>query len=326
MSPKVFNLAFLGSDEIALPVLRFLNDSCPQINVSAILTQPDRRSGRGRQKSPNKIKKWALGNLIPVESPEKPGDTECEWLSEKNIDIILVMAYGHILKRNFLEFAPAGCFNLHASILPKYRGASPIETAIAMGENETGVTLIRVIPKMDAGPIVDVQKVTISSYDTGVSVRTKIGEACVPLMNKNIDSLCSGNNRELEQDSTSASYCRKLKKEDGNLDFNFSAFELVNRIRAFESWPGCGFIWNSQKIRIGSAIAVENDWSLEPGDTYLDSNNIFYIGTKDGLLVPQKLQRPGGKMLNVEDFFRGFDFPFGNKLESLEMNKLICLH
>ena len=134
MSSQVFKIAFFGSDEISVPFLNFLKDQCPLVNVSAVLTQPDRRSGRGRKMAPNSIKTWAKNHSISCRSPEKPSDIECEWLREQKIDLILVMAYGHILKKSFLTLAPSGCFNFHASILPKYRGASPIETAIAMGE------------------------------------------------------------------------------------------------------------------------------------------------------------------------------------------------
>ena len=115
------------------------------------------------------IKRWALTESIPCRSPDKPTNEDCDWLRNEKIDSILVMAYGHILKKSFLEVAHSGCYNLHASLLPKYRGASPIETAIAMGEDITGVTLMRVMPKMDAGPIVDSESIPITSEDTGLN-------------------------------------------------------------------------------------------------------------------------------------------------------------
>ena len=172
-------IAFFGSDEIALPCLQALVDSSNNWEVSGILTQPDRRSGRGRKLQPNPIKRWAIDSHIPVMNPEKPGGEEVAWIKDMGIDLILVMAYGHILKENLLTVTRFGCFNLHASLLPKYRGASPIESAMAMGEKKTGVTLMKVIPKMDAGPIIDAEKVVIDQGDTGPLLRTKIAQACV---------------------------------------------------------------------------------------------------------------------------------------------------
>jgi methionyl-tRNA formyltransferase len=244
-------------------------------------------------------------------------------LRGQKIDILLVMAYGHILKKYFLEVAPSGCYNLHASLLPKYRGASPIETAIAQGEKQTGVTLMRVVPRMDAGPIVDSEKVKISETDTGQDLRNKIAKACLPLTERNITTLAQGLSDLNTQDESLATYCRKLNKEDGNLDFSFSANQLVNRIRAFAAWPGCGFFIDGQKIRIGSAESFKNDFSLQPGEMKFDSNRSIFIGTGDGVLVPKLLQRPGGKMLKTEDFLRGFSFPFGLTLETLSMHPLL---
>jgi len=323
MPSKIFNLAFLGSDEIALPVLNYLQTGCSSVSISAVLTQPDRRSGRGRKLAPNAIKAWANTNSIPCHSPEKPGADDCDWLKEQKIDILLVMAYGHILKKSFLEVASSGCYNLHASLLPKYRGASPIETAIAQGEKQTGVTLMKVVPRMDAGPIIDSEGVEISEKDNGQNLRNKISKACLPLVERNITSLAKGLSDQKMQDESLATYCRKLNKEDGNLNFSSSANQLVDRIRAFSSWPGCGFFIDGKKIRIGSALSFKNEYVLQPGEIKVDSNRSIFIGTGDGILVPKLLQRPGGKMLETEDFLRGFHFPFDQTLESLPMNSLL---
>ena len=157
MNDKTYRIAFFGSDEIALPFLRSINDESKLGSISAVLTQPDRRAGRGRKLQQNSIKSWALEHAVPIQNPSTPSSEETQWLKTLEIDLVIVMAYGHILKRDLIEVAPSGCFNLHASLLSAFRGASPIETALAMGERETGVTLMRVVPRMDAGPIVDVE-------------------------------------------------------------------------------------------------------------------------------------------------------------------------
>ncbi|MDG0963962.1 MAG: methionyl-tRNA formyltransferase [Opitutales bacterium] len=322
MNNQIYRVAFFGSDEIALPFLEFLHKECDFVRLSAVLTQPDRRSGRGRKMSENPIKRWALDRSVPCRSPDKPTGVECDWLQEERIDSILVMAYGHILKKQFLEVAPAGCYNLHASLLPQYRGASPIETAIAMGEDRSGVTLMRIIPRMDAGPIVDSESISISSTDTGPSLRLKLSQSCIPLIKRNIARLVRGKAEESIQVETESSYCRKLNKEDGNLNFTRTAQELSNRIRAFQAWPGCSFFHDGQKFRIGSAESKSDPDSLREGETKKDEEGNFIIGTKHGVLRVLEIQKPGGKMLKVSEFLRGFNFPFGEILESLEMKDL----
>ncbi len=323
MVKKIYKIAFLGSDEIALPCLDFLQNECPLVEISAILTQPDRRVGRGRKLQSNPIKIWAETNHVLVRCPEKPAVNDCEWLDDQKIDLILVMAYGHILKNYFLELPKLGCFNLHASLLPKYRGASPIETAIAMGESKTGVTLMRVVEKMDAGPIVDSKSVEIDKMDTGATLRKKISLSCIPLLQRNIESLIRADIQENAQDGSLATYCRKLTKEDGNLDFSSSAEHLNDRIRAFQAWPGCSFLFAEQKIRLGGALSCKNDFNLEVGETFLSEKGDFLLGTSDGVLAPTSLQRPGGKMLETSEFLRGFNFPFGSTLRSFPMKPLI---
>ena len=318
-----YKIAFFGSDEIALPCLDYLHEEFPQVEIRAVLTQPDRRVGRGRKMAQNAIKKWAQSKSIPCRSPEKPSSEECDWLREEKIDCILVMAYGHILRKSFLEVAPAGCYNLHASLLPSYRGASPIETAIAMGETSTGVTLMKVVPRMDAGPIVDSEAVSICPEDTGLILRSKIAQACVPLIKRKVECLVDGSVEYLSQDDSLSTYCRKLTKEDGQLDFSAPSKLLVDRIRAFQAWPGCSFPLGGQKIRIGSAESKDGEISLAVGETAVDSEGNFFIGTGNGLLLLKELQRPGGKMLKTADFLRGFDFPFGQVIDSSPMNELL---
>ena len=323
MINRKYRVAFFGSDEIALPFLEYLHKKCEFIQISAVLTQPDRKSGRGRKISENEIKRWALTESIPCRSPDKPTKEDCDWLRNEKIDLILVMAYGHILKNMFLEVAHAGCYNLHASLLPKYRGASPIETAIAQGEDVTGVTLMRIMPKMDSGPIVDSEASLITIEDTGKSLRNKIAQSCIPLIKRNIQKLVSGIANEVIQVEADSTYCRKLNKEDGNLNFSASAKLLANHIRAFQAWPGCGFYLHGQKIRIGSAEAKSENYSLKIGEAIRDENGSFMIGTGDGTLCILEMQKPGGKMLKVSDFFHGFNFPFGQILESGEMKDLV---
>lgn len=306
---KHVKIAFFGSDEIALPCLQAMSTSFDNIEISAVLTQPDRRSGRGRTLQSNPIKQWAVESSVPVRDPQKPGIEEVTWLKELGVDLILVMAYGHILKQALLDAAPLGCFNLHASLLPKYRGASPIETSIAMGEETTGVTLMQVIPQMDAGPIIDSESIYITSDDTGISARGKIAKACIPLINRSLPTLISKNFQKVEQVEKDATYCRKLNKADGRMDFSLSADDLVCRNRAFEGWPGSYFLDGDTILRVGKMEKDLRDLNLKPGQRYEEVVDSLIVGTGSGAISISELQKPGGKMLPVSDFLRGYSLP-----------------
>jgi methionyl-tRNA formyltransferase len=306
---KKRKIAFFGSDEIALPCLNALLDSSESWEICGVLTQPDRRSGRGRKLRSNPIKKWSLEQAIHVKDPEIPGKEEVNWLKDLGAELTLVMAYGHILKDDLLEAVPCGCFNLHASLLPKYRGASPIETALAMGEKETGVTLMRVFPRMDAGPIVDSEAVSISMSDTGSDLRKKLGYACIPLIQRAMPNLLTGEFSENEQDEAEATYCRKLTKADGQIDFTLSAEEIDCRARAFANWPGLWFNHNQNILKVGKLSIFDGDVSLKPGQRDSGIKDALVIGTGNNAIKVLELQKPGGKMVPVSDFLRGYALP-----------------
>ena len=230
-------LLFMGADPIALPVLDSLHAE-PRVQLAAVLTQPDRPSGRGKKLRMNPVKAWAAQHGIETRDPDKPGDSEVQWLRELGIQIALVMAYGHILKRNLLDAPPQGTWNLHASLLPFHRGASPVESALLCGDVQTGVSLMKIIPKMDAGPVLDAETVPICPDDTSPSLREKLARACVPLVARNLDRLASGTAIPAEQDEAAATYCAKISKQDGRLDFTLPAAQLERRVRAFTPWPG----------------------------------------------------------------------------------------
>ena len=299
----------MGSDEIAIPFLSHLAKK-KEFSLEAVLTQPDRPAGRGRKLRPNPIKAWAAKNGCPVRDPEKPGSTEVIWFKKLKIEILLVMAYGHILKPDLLTVAPKGCFNLHASLLPAYRGASPIETALALGETETGITLMRVVTRMDAGPIIDLERVKIPVSATGSDLRVILAKACIPLIDRSLPLLKNENGIEIDQDESQATYCRKLRKIDGSLDFSLSAEELSRRIRAFQSWPGCFFEHLGNRIRVGDAIPYYPK-SLKSGEISRTESGMLIIGTATCTLQINLLQKQGGKMMSSADFLRGYEIPNG---------------
>ena len=305
---KPRKIAFFGSDEIALPAINSIL-GFPEIwEICAVLTQPDQRSGRGRKLQPNPIKQWALESNTPVRDPQKPTIEEVNWLKDLGVELVLIMAYGHILEEELLDVAPFGSFNLHASLLPQYRGASPIETAIAMGEEKTGVTLMKVVPEMDAGPILDAEVISIESSDTGSRLRGKIAQACVPLLKRGLSRIFTGDTLCRPQVEEEATYCRKLSKLDGQLNFFLPANELANRTRAFSAWPGSYFFYDDVLLKVGK-MSVLSCGDLLPGQRDSEKAKSLIIGTTKGAIEVLEIQKPGGKMLAISEFLRGFDLP-----------------
>lgn len=318
------NIAFLGSDPIALPALEFLvGEAAAEVEISAIFTQPDRPTGRGKKLRANAVKEWALARGIEVFQPEKPGDAEVEWVRESGCELLLVMAYGHILRRRLLESPRLGTFNLHASLLPRYRGASPIQAAVASGESETGITFMRMVRRLDAGPIADQETFPVDRLETGATAIEKVAAACVPLLRRNLAALREGRVSTREQDEASATYTRKLEKEDGGLDFAMAAQTLAHRINALYPWPACFFTCREQRIKIGLADWGEEGAAAPPGTVVSCDETGLRIATGSGILCLLLLQRPGGRLMPVGDFLRGFQVLPGSRLPSVPMAPLI---
>jgi methionyl-tRNA formyltransferase len=277
-----------------------------------IITQPDRPAGRGKKLRKNPVTLWAEAHGIPVLQPEKVGENELAWIKAHRVDLNLVMAFGQLLKKDFLEAPVYGSYNFHVSILPAYRGTSPVATSIALGDSRTGVTLMKMELKMDAGPIVDVESVSIDARDTVSSVNKKLSEACIPLIERNLKQLASTKVVLTPQDETRVSYVRKITKEDGALDFSQPAHVLDRRIRAFDGWPGSYIQYGETRIKVGTSTLWDGDDSgLPPGTVIGEASGYLLIQANPGILAIETLQRPGGKFLPAPDFLRGFPMQSG---------------
>ena len=321
--PPPLNLVFLGSDPIALPLLDWLaGEGSAVARVIAVFTQPDRPVGRGQKITANGIKTWALARGLPVYQPEKITEDVRAQLAALQADVSLVMAYGHILKQDFIDTPRLGTLNLHASLLPKYRGASPIQTAIANGENETGVSLMRIVRQLDAGPVADVERVPIASRDTALEIEHKLAAACVPLLVRTLPRLATGELVFVEQDHAAATFCRRLVKDDGRLDFTAPAAELAARINGLFPWPACTVEIAGQPVKIGLADTLS---AAAPAGTVAGADDQgLLIGTGVGLLRCLRLQKPGGKMLPAPEFLRGSPVATGTVLTSSPLPPLVA--
>lgn len=327
----MLKIVFMGSDAIALPALDWLAGSGVG-QVVAVFTQPDRAVGRGQKVQANAIKLWAQEKKLPVYQPERFGPDEQARLAAHEPDLTLVMAYGHILKQPVIDTPRRGTLNLHTSILPAFRGASPIQTATACGLPETGVSLMKLVLALDAGPVADVERVLIDGLDTTADVEGKLALACVPLLARCLPAIATGEQTFTPQNSAEATFCRRLEKADGVLDFTVPAAVLAARINGLNPWPGCSVPINGQPVKLGLADTPAPAESDSLADTRVSSPGTVVgadaegvlVATGQGLLRLRKLQRPGGKMLSAGEFLRGFPVPAGILLPSLPMPPLVA--
>ncbi|MBA3849638.1 MAG: methionyl-tRNA formyltransferase [Opitutus sp.] len=317
----------MGSDAIALPALNWLAGEGNAVGrVVAVFTQPDRAVGRGQKIQPNAIKLWAQARGIPVHQPEKFGQEDRETLASYTPDLTLVMAYGHILRDDVIATPRLGSVNLHASLLPKLRGASPIQTAVATGASETGVALMRIVAELDAGPVAARERVPISPLDTASEVETKLAAACVPLLARTLPALAAGSLAFVPQDSSHATFCRKLEKADGAVDFRRPATEVAARVNGLMPWPGCATEFSGQPLKLGLAenCNLIGYKPAGPGTVLGADAEGLLVACGEGVVRLRRLQRPGGRMLPAGEFLRGCPVPAGAILPSRDMPVLIA--
>ena len=321
--PKL-RTVFMGSDPIVIPLLESLvSTHADVIELSCVYSQPDRARGRGMKMRENAVKAWAVVHGIACRQPEKPCDEDAAFLRDSGCDLLLVMAYGHLLSEKILAAPKLPPLNFHASLLPELRGASPIETAIATGRSVTGVTLMRIVRKMDAGDILDVEKVPIAADDDRASLSEKLSRACVPLFGRVLPKIQAGEFVFVPQNAVKATKCRILTPADGRIDFSMSAKEIRDRGRAFRQWPGLSAKLGGDDavLKIGATAILspetESAADVQPGEV-VASGGFLDVATGEGILRIEELQRPGGKMMRAADFLRGRPIPAGSLFESPE--------
>ncbi|HBF41127.1 MAG TPA: methionyl-tRNA formyltransferase [Anaerolineaceae bacterium] len=294
-------IIFMGSPEFALPVLMSLME---RYQVVGVVTQPDRPAGRGRVLTPPPVKAAALAHGVPVIQPEKMREPGVfEQLVDWQADAIVVAAFGQILRKNVLDLTEFGCINVHASYLPRWRGAAPIQAAILSGDEFTGVSIMKLDSGIDTGPVFAQRKVPILENDTAETLEMKLSREGSKLLLETLPEIFSGRLVPQPQDDTRATYAAMLHKEDGLLDFSKPASELALKIRAFYDWPGA-FLWvDGRKIKVRKA-KLDLKTSLKPGERG-QVDGYPAIGAIGGALVFIELQPAGRNWMNGRDFLRG---------------------
>ncbi len=322
--PEPLRLVFMGSDAVAVPLLDWLAGEGSAIaRLVAVVTGPDRASGRGQAVRANPVKEWVGPRPVAVLQPERLDAPALAALSGLRPDVALVVAYGQILREEFIRAPRFGTLNLHASLLPSYRGASPIQAAIACGDRETGLTLMRIVRELDAGPIGGVERVAVSPLDTLPEVEARLAAAAVPLLARTLPLIARGELAFRDQDSARATYCRRLDKADGVLDFSAPAPALAARVNALHPWPSAAVDVAGTQVKLGLADAVGQAHALAPGTVVGSDPQGLLVAAGSGVLRLRRLQRPGGRMLDAPEFLRGFAIPAGSLLPSGPMTDLV---
>jgi methionyl-tRNA formyltransferase len=295
-------IIFAGTPEFAVPALAALITAGHEIVM--VLTQPDRPAGRGMKLRASPVKQLALEHKLPVYQPEslKPEAVQAA-IAAVECDVMIVAAYGLIIPTTILNMPQKGCYNIHGSLLPRWRGAAPIHRAILAGDKETGVTIMEVVPKLDAGAMVSKGRIPILESDTTQSLHDAISSMGAKLM---VDAMQileeTGHLDAEEQDESLVTYAHKVEKVESVLDWNKSAVELSRQIRAFNPFPVATTQFKGETCRIWLANAVEGQG--KPGEV-VELGNAIQVGCGDGLLEIVELQMPGAKRQTAQQFIQG---------------------
>lgn len=292
---------FAGTPAFALPPLQALIDDGN--TIVAVLTQPDRPAGRGKHMRASPVKNLALEHGLEVLQPVKLGDSA--WrsrLAELEPDLMVVVAYGLMIPDWLLAMPRLGCWNIHASLLPRWRGAAPIHRAIEAGDAETGVCIMQIETRLDAGPVYHCLSTPIGPQDTAKSLHDRLADMGAEALTSCIEMALKGElPRPAPQDDVLATYARKLSKAEAELDWTESAVILERKVRAFDPWPVAWCELRGQRVRIWRAEVVENEVSGHPGRVMVEHHSLV-IGTADRSLKILELQRAGGQRMTAREY------------------------
>jgi methionyl-tRNA formyltransferase len=293
---------FIGTGDIGVPTLQALLQS-PEHRLAGVVTQPDKPIGRAQGIESGPIKKAIAGTTMPILQPARIKDRQAiDEIGALKPEAVIVMAYGQILPHDLLEIPSAACLNLHASLLPRWRGAAPIQAAIAAGDRETGITVMYVAEGLDTGAILLRRKIDISPTDTGGSLHDRLAQIAPDALFDALRMLAKGIAPRIPQDNTLATYAPKLTRDDGRIDWSESAEVIERKIRAFNPWPGAFMKLDRRNLKIFSASIA--DLSGEPGEI-LRSEKELVIAAGNGAVSLGEVQLEGKRQMSAAEFLRG---------------------
>ena len=296
---------FMGTPDFSVGTLEALIAAGHEVCLA--VTQPDKPKGRGGKMQYTPVKEKALFYNIPVYQPKKVRDPECvEELRKYNADVMVVVAFGQILPKEILEMTPYGCINVHASLLPKYRGAAPIQWAIIEGEEVTGVTTMQMDEGLDTGDMILKTEVPVAADETGESLHDKLAAAGAALCVETLKALENGTAVREKQGESPTAYAKMLTKELGDIDWAEPAVKIERLVRGLNSWPGTYTHWNGKVMKIWRAAAEASETAdVQPGTVVSVEKESFAVQTGDGVLRVLEVQMPGTKRMDAGAFLRG---------------------
>ncbi|SHF15697.1 methionyl-tRNA formyltransferase [Thermomonas hydrothermalis] len=294
-------IVFAGTPEFAVPSLRA---AAAKDEVVAVLTQPDRPAGRGRAPTPSAVKQEALRLGLPVQQPERLRDPQVQaWLRALAPDLMVVVAYGLLLPQAVLDIPVYGCWNVHASLLPRWRGAAPIQRAIEAGDRETGVCLMQMEKGLDTGPVLLSQAIPIGPDETAGELHDRLAELGARVLADGLGLLRAGLRPQPQpQPDTGVTYAHKLDKHEARLDWTQPAQVLANKVRAFQPWPVAEAMLAGERVRIHAAQALAQTTDAAPGTVLATRRDGIDIACGEGVLRLLRLQRDGGRPVTAQDY------------------------
>jgi len=307
---------FAGTPDFSVPCLEALLEQ--KLDLIAVYTQPDRAAGRGKKLRQSPVKQAALkAGLEVIQPPSFKQADALDTLAALHTDLMVVVAYGLILPPAVLSTPALGCVNVHASLLPRWRGAAPIQRAIEAGDEKTGVCLMQMDKGLDTGPVLACRQHPVAPDETGGQLHDTLSVMGADLLRDNLGDILTGSLKPVTQDTQGVKYAHKLSKQDSRIDWHMSAASIANKVRAFNPWPVTSSSVNGQIVRIHSALPVDGRESsaATPGEIIGASAEGIHIATGEGSLNITRIQKPGGRVLKVRDFLNGFALKPGQIFE-----------
>lgn len=305
---------FMGTPDFSVGTLEALAEAGHEVVLA--VTQPDKPKGRGGKMQYTPVKEAALARDIPVYQPKKIREPECiEELKKYNADIMVVIAFGQILPKEILQMTPYGCINVHASLLPKYRGAAPIQWAVIDGEKVSGVTTMQMNEGLDTGDMILKTEIPLDPKETGGSLHDKLAEAGAKLCVETLKCLEDKTATWEPQGESTTAYAKMLDKNLGNINWNDPAVQIERLIRGLNPWPSAYTHWNDKVIKLWQADVVEDNTDQETGTIVKVEKDSFYVQTGEGLLKIEELQLQGKKRMDAGTFLRGNHLEYGEILK-----------